>query len=97
MSSQSGQSLLETGEVNASPINDRSRILSWQVPLELSRQMKLLRPFLSRGPFQFKQLPQALAVMLKGIKVTERGRVDLNGSMDSMLHLKSSVENPATI
>jgi len=56
--------------------------------------MKLFRPFRSRGPFQFEQLPQTLSLEFKGMKLTEMGSVDAKVPTGFIFHLKPSVENP---
>jgi hypothetical protein len=57
--------------------------------------MKLFRPFRSRGPFQFKQLPQTPSVEFKAMTLIEIGRVDAKFSIEFIFHLKLSAEYPA--
>jgi hypothetical protein len=61
------------------------------VPLDPSRQMKLFRPFRSRGPFQFEQLPKTLSVDFRGMKLAEIGSVAAKFFTCFIFHLAKTV------
>ena len=58
-------------------------------------QMKLFRPFRSRGPFQFEQLPQTFSSEFKGVRLIEVGRADAKFTTDFMISPKNIVLSEA--